>query len=139
MRIARQNVFRFDPVWPRRNEYATRRRVDLNGTLVGFRRWVLQEGFYFTREMYVVADRRRQGIAGLLIRSFEEWLLDRGQDIACISIVPGNSAMIGLARAVGYDGIAPSVEILLPLSRCLQHQRSGASIPTSRKAALSRS
>jgi len=76
---------------------------DSGQRVVGFRRWELHEGFYFTRELYVVPDMRRRDVARRLIRFFEQWLLDKGQDIACISTVPANRRMIELARSEGYD------------------------------------
>jgi len=75
----------------------------LSNQLIGFRRWELHEGFYFTRELYIIPDMRRQGIAKALIRHFEKWVLEKGQNIACISCVPHNVAMIMLARSEGYE------------------------------------
>jgi len=71
--------------------------------LVGFRRWELRDGFYFTRELYVIPDMRRQGVAKELMRHFEQWVLGKGQDIACISCTPQNIAMMTLARSEGYE------------------------------------
>ena len=71
--------------------------------LVGFRRWELHEGFYFTGELYVIPSMRRQGVAKELVRYFEQWVLGKGQDIACISCVPQNAAMMTLARSQGYE------------------------------------
>jgi|Deesub1362A_J573_1020465.scaffolds.fasta_scaffold04234_2 GNAT superfamily N-acetyltransferase len=71
--------------------------------IIGFRRWELHEGFYFTRELYVLPEFRRKGVARALIRHFERWVLQKGQDIACISCIPHNIAMIQLARSEGYD------------------------------------
>ncbi len=70
--------------------------------LIGFRRWELHDGFYFTRELYVAPGMRRKGIARKLIRFLEKWLLEKGQDIACISCVPRNKTMIALACSEGY-------------------------------------
>lgn len=70
--------------------------------LVGFRRWELHDGFYFTRELYVIPDMRRQGVAKELVRHFEQWVLGKAQDIACISCTPHNVAMMRLARSEGY-------------------------------------
>jgi ribosomal protein S18 acetylase RimI-like enzyme len=75
---------------------------DDSGRLLGFRRWELSDGFYFTREMYVVPDARGRGVAKALIRHFEHQLREKGQDVACISCTPHNVAMIELARAEGY-------------------------------------
>ena len=77
--------------------------IDSGRRVVGFRRWENHEGFHFTRELYVVPEMRRKGIARQLIRFFEQWLLDKGQDIACISTVPANRRMIELARSEGYE------------------------------------
>lgn len=77
--------------------------VDSSGRFVGFRRWELHDDFYFTRELYVVPEARRKGVARALIRHFEQWVLEKGQEIACISCTPHNIAMIQLARAEGYD------------------------------------
>ena len=71
--------------------------------LVGFRRWELSDGFYFTRELYVIPDMRRQGVAKELVRHFEQWVLGKGQNIACISCTPQNIAMMTLARSEGYE------------------------------------
>ena len=71
--------------------------------LVGFRRWELHDGFYFTRELYVIPDMRRQGVAKELVRHFEQWVLGKAQDIACISCTPHNVAMMRLARSEGYE------------------------------------
>jgi GNAT superfamily N-acetyltransferase len=46
---------------------------------------------------------RRKGVARILIRHFEEWVKEKGQDIACISCTPHNLAMIMLARSEGYE------------------------------------
>ena len=89
---------------------------DSEQRVVGFRRWELHDGFYFTRELYVVPDMRRKGIARQLIRFFEQWLLDKKQDIACISTVPANRRMIELARSEGYD-ILNMVELRKDLVR----------------------
>ena len=77
--------------------------VDSSNRLVGFRRWELHDDFYFTRELYVVPDMRQKGVARELIRHFEKWVQKRGQDIACISCIPHNIAMITLACSEGYD------------------------------------
>ena len=76
--------------------------VSGTGKLVGFRRWELHDGFYFTRDMYVVESERRHGVARTLIRHFEKWLLENEQTMACISCTPHNMAMIALARSEGY-------------------------------------
>jgi len=39
----------------------------------------------------------------VLIRHFEQWVLEKGQEITCISCTPHNIAMIQLARSGGYD------------------------------------
>ncbi len=78
--------------------------------LVGFRRWELCDGFYFTRELYVIPDMRRQRVAKELVRHFEQWVLGKGQDIACISCTPQNVAMMTLARSEGY-GILNMIEM----------------------------
>jgi GNAT superfamily N-acetyltransferase len=72
------------------------------GDLVGFRRWELHDGFYLTRDLYVVEGTRRHGVARALIRHFEQWLREHGQTVACISCTPHNMAMIALARSEGY-------------------------------------
>ena len=77
--------------------------VDSSGRVVGFRRWELHDDFYFTRELYVVPEMRRKGVARALIRHFERWVLEKGQGIACIACTPHNVAMIRLARSEGYD------------------------------------
>ncbi len=77
--------------------------VDNGEKIVGFRRWELHEDFYWTRELYVIPEMRMKGVARALIRHFEKWVLERGQDIACISCIPHNVAMIMLARSEGYD------------------------------------
>ena len=46
---------------------------------------------------------RRQGVAKELVRHIEQWVLGKGQDIACISCTPQNVAMMTLARSEGYD------------------------------------
>ena len=84
--------------------------VDPTGLPVGFRRWERRDGFYFTRELYIIPEVRRQGVARALIRHFERWLLENGQEIACISCTPHNVAMIALARAEGY-GILNTIEM----------------------------
>ena len=71
--------------------------------LLGYRRWKLEEEIYFSKELYVVPESRRSGVARALIGHFEDWLLDRDQEIACISCTPHNMAMIGLARSEGYN------------------------------------
>jgi predicted N-acetyltransferase YhbS len=75
---------------------------ETSGRIVAFRRWELHEGFYFTGPLYVVQELRHYGIARELIRHGERWLLEKGQDMACISCVPHNRAMIDLARSEGY-------------------------------------
>jgi len=77
--------------------------INDEGKIVGFRRWELHDDFYWTRELYVVPEMRRKGVARALIRHFEKWVLERGQNIACISCIPHNIAMIMLARSEGYD------------------------------------
>jgi len=77
--------------------------ADSENRLLGFRRWELHDGFYFTRELYIIPNGRGQGIARELIRHFEKWVLKKGQDIACISCIPHNAAMISLARSEGYE------------------------------------
>jgi GNAT superfamily N-acetyltransferase len=77
--------------------------IDSSGRFVGFRRWKLHDDFYFTRELYVIPEMRRKGVARALIRHFERWALKKGQEIARISCTPHNIAMIRLARAEGYD------------------------------------
>ena len=81
-----------------------------SGRFVGFRRWELHDDFYFTRELYVIPEVRRQGVARALIRHFEQWVLKKGQEIACISCTPHNVAMIQLARSEGY-GILNTLEL----------------------------
>jgi len=76
--------------------------LDSDNRRLGFRRWEYVDGFYFPRELYVVPGMRGRGAARELIRRFEEWLKDKGQDIACISCTPHNAAMISLARSEGY-------------------------------------
>jgi GNAT superfamily N-acetyltransferase len=71
--------------------------------LVGFRRWELHDGFYFTGELYVIPGMRRQGVAKELVRYFEQWVRSKGQDTACISCAPQNVAMMTLARSEGYE------------------------------------
>lgn len=75
----------------------------IDGKVVGYRSWELRDEFYFTKELFVAPDYRREGIAKALIRRMEEWLQEQGQDIACISCVPQNVAMLGLARSEGYE------------------------------------
>jgi len=75
---------------------------DRDGAAAGYRRWEDSDGFIFTRELYVIPQYRQMGIARQLIEFTEKWLLEIGQDIACISIVPSNDVMIGLARSMGY-------------------------------------
>lgn len=70
--------------------------------LAGFGRWELHDEFYFTRELYVIPDMRGRGVARELIRHFEQWLLEKGQDYACISCTPHNVTMMMLARSEGY-------------------------------------
>jgi len=70
---------------------------------VGFRRWELHDEFHFTRELYVIPDMRGQGVARELIRHFEQWVREKGQDYACISCTPHNVAMVLLARSEGYQ------------------------------------
>ena len=77
--------------------------IGSDGKIVGFRRWELHDDFYWTRELYVVPEMRRKGVARALIRHFENWLLEKGQKIACISCIPHNIAMIMLARSEGYE------------------------------------
>lgn len=89
--------------------------VAASGDLVGFRRWELHDGFYFTRELYVARDARRGGVARSLIQSFERWLVEKGQTVACISCTPHNLAMIELARMQGY-GILNTIEMRKDLS-----------------------
>jgi GNAT superfamily N-acetyltransferase len=76
--------------------------VSDTGDLLGFRRWALHDGFYFTRDIYVAQEARGHGVARALIRHFERWLVENGQTIACISCTPHNAAMIALARSEGY-------------------------------------
>ena len=73
------------------------------GNLLGFRRWKCEEDFYFSKALYVEPDARRSGVAKALIQHFEDWLLEKGQEVACISCTPHNIAMIKLARSEGYD------------------------------------
>lgn len=77
--------------------------VNTKNQLIGFRRWELLDGFYFTRELYIIPQARKQGVAKLLIRHFEKWLLQKNQSVACISCTPHNLAMIMLARSEGYQ------------------------------------
>jgi len=72
------------------------------GEIVGYRSWELSGTFYTTCEMFVIPTMRRRGIAAQLIERFERWLTERGQDIACISITPHNSAMLKLLVREGY-------------------------------------
>jgi GNAT superfamily N-acetyltransferase len=90
--------------------------VAAEGELIGFRRWELGDGFYFTRELYVLPEARRRGVAGALIRHLERWLLEQGQDLACISLTPHNLGMIQLARAQGYDTLN-TIELRKDLER----------------------
>lgn len=78
--------------------------------LLGFRRWKYEEDFYFSKTLYVRPEARRSGVARALIRHFEDWLVDKGQEIACITCTPHNVAMINLARSEGYD-ILNTVEL----------------------------
>ncbi len=71
--------------------------------LIGYRSWEHRDDYYFTKELFVRPDYRREGVARKLIRTMEEWLLKRGQHSACISCVPQNLAMIQLARSEGYQ------------------------------------
>lgn len=87
--------------------------------IVGFRRWELHDGFYFSKEMYVKPAMRKKGIAKHMIKHFEQWLMDKGQDIACISLVPRNSKMLELARSEGYT-ILNTIELRKNLSTDLK-------------------
>ena len=78
--------------------------------LLGFRKWRLQEEFYFTKALYVVPEWRRKGIARRLVSYFEDWVREKGQSVAVISIVPHNDAMINLVRSEGYD-ILNTIEV----------------------------
>jgi len=71
--------------------------------LIGYRSWEYRDDYYFTKELFVHPDHRREGVARELIRTMEEWLLEQGQHSACISCVPQNLAMIQLARSEGYN------------------------------------
>lgn len=73
-----------------------------DGEVVGYRSWELRDEFYFTKELFVVPSYRREGIAKALIRRMEDWLGERGQNVACIKCAPQNVAMISLARSEGY-------------------------------------
>lgn len=86
---------------------------DSENKIVGFRSWELNNDFYFTRELYVIPEMRRKGIAKKLIKHFEVWLKEKGQDKACIWITPRNKAMIELARSLGY-GVLNMIEICKP-------------------------
>jgi len=70
--------------------------------IVGYRSWEHRDDFYFTKELFVKPDWRRRGVAKEIIEKMESWLVDKGQDMACISCVPQNIAMIELARSEGY-------------------------------------
>ncbi|MEF8725886.1 MAG: GNAT family N-acetyltransferase [Candidatus Bipolaricaulota bacterium] len=70
--------------------------------LIGYRSWEYRDGYYFTKELFVRPDYRKEGVARELIRTMEEWLLEQGQHSACISCVPQNLVMIQLARSEGY-------------------------------------
>ncbi len=83
--------------------------------VLAFRRWELRDEFYFTRELFVKPGFRGRGIAKALIAHFEAWLLTRSQEMACISCVPHNHAMIRLARAEGYE-ILNTIELRKNLS-----------------------
>lgn len=69
---------------------------------LGFRRWEYHDEFYFTRELYVIPAARRHGVARALLHFFEQWVQERGQDIAVISCTPHNLPMMRLARSEGY-------------------------------------
>jgi GNAT superfamily N-acetyltransferase len=90
--------------------------------IVGFRRWELHDGFYFTRELYVVPRARGHGVARTLIRHFETWLLDKGQKVACISCTPHNMMMIAIARSEGYY-ILNTIEMRKELADCQLNPR----------------
>ena len=77
--------------------------AEIDGEVVGYRSWEYRDDFYFTKELFVEPDYRRKGVARELIGRMEEWLREQGQEIGCISCVPGNIAMIELARSEGYE------------------------------------
>ena len=83
--------------------------------LLGYRKWKYRDDFFFTKEMYVVLETRRSGIARELIQFFEKWVLSRDQKIACVSIAPHNTAMLNLLRSEGYD-ILNTIELRKNLS-----------------------
>lgn len=83
--------------------------------LIGYRSWEHRDDYYFTKELFVHPDYRREGVARKLIRTMEEWFLKKGQHSACISCAPQNMAMIQLARSEGYK-ILNLIEIRKNLS-----------------------
>jgi len=97
--------------------------LDSSDKLIGFRRWELHDDFYFTRELYIIPDARRRGIAKALVRHFEKWVIEKGQDIASISCTPHNIAMIALVYSEGYD-ILNMIEMRKNLSSNLREPRS---------------
>lgn len=97
--------------------------LDSSDKLIGFRRWELHDDFYFTRELYIIPDARRRGIAKALVRHFEKWVIEKGQDIASISCTPHNIAMIALAYSEGYD-ILNMIEMRKNLTKNYREPRS---------------
>lgn len=81
--------------------------------IVGFRSWEIQDGFYFSRELFVIPELRRKGVARKLIHHFEIWLQEKNQDKACVWVTPRNEAMIELARSEGYD-VLNMIELCKP-------------------------
>ena len=65
----------------------------------------------------------RQGVAKELVRYFEQWVLSKGQDIACISCAPQNVAMMTLARSEGYE-ILNTIEMRKALTGDAREPRS---------------
>ena len=95
----------------------------IEGEVVGYRSWEFRDEFYFTQELFVMPDYRQEGIAKALIRRLEDWLEERGQNIACIKCVPQNVAMINLARSEGYK-ILNQIELRKHLADELPEPRS---------------
>ncbi len=100
---------------------------DERGRLFGYRKWEYRDEFYFTMEMYVVPDERRHGVAKEMIKFFEDWVLSRGQKIACVSIAPHNTTMLNLLRSEGYD-ILNTIELRKSLSDDVRKPESKAEV-----------